>query len=90
MYSLLIFSVKASRLLFLGLLTAVKLKIIPYKPFIKITYTPTYTTDEAMKVLEHETMKGNKIYQKNLSFCILVHLLEGFQRSMIIVIINLF
>ncbi len=58
------FSVKSSGLLLLGLLTAVKLKIIPYKPYIKITYTPTYTTDEAMKVLEHETMKGNKIYKK--------------------------
>jgi len=42
----------------LGLLTAVKLKIIPYKPFIKMTYRPTYNIEEAMQVFERETMKG--------------------------------
>jgi delta24-sterol reductase len=42
----------------LGLLTAAKLKITPYKPYIKMTYRPTYTTEDTMHTLERETMKG--------------------------------
>jgi len=42
----------------LGLLVSAKLKIIPYKPFMKLTYRPTYTIDETMHMLERETNKG--------------------------------
>jgi len=42
----------------LGFLVSAKLRIIPYKPFIKLTYRPTYTTDDTMQMLDRETHKG--------------------------------
>jgi delta24-sterol reductase len=36
----------------LGFLTAVDIDIIPYKPYLKHTYHPTYTLEDAVKLLE--------------------------------------
>lgn len=41
----------------LGFLTAVDLMIIPYKPYIKLVYEPTYSLDETMAVFARETKK---------------------------------
>jgi len=56
----------------LGFLTAVKLQMIKYKPFIKLTYRPTYSLDETIHVLDHQTNKENGndsvegiVYNKN-------------------------
>lgn len=56
----------------LGFLTAVKLQMIKYKPFIKLTYRPTYSLDETIHVLDQQTHKesGNDsvegiVYNKN-------------------------
>ena len=37
-----------------GFLTAVDLDIIPYKPYVKLVYEPTYSLDEAMNVFHRE------------------------------------
>ena len=42
----------------LGFLTAAKLRIVKYKPFIKLDYWPTYSLDETTEVLERETKKA--------------------------------
>merc|ERR1712050_227331 len=42
----------------LGFLTSVKLRIIKYKPFIKLEYFPTYSLDETTEVLDRETRRG--------------------------------
>jgi len=34
----------------LGFLTSITIKMIPYKPYIKITYRPTYSLDSFVKV----------------------------------------
>jgi FAD/FMN-containing dehydrogenase len=34
----------------LGFLTSITIKMIPYKPFIRITYRPTYSLDGFVKV----------------------------------------
>jgi len=41
----------------LGFLTAVKIRMIKYKPFIRLTYRPTYSLDETVQVLHHQTHK---------------------------------
>ena len=35
-----------------------KLRIIKYKPFIKLDYFPTYSLDETTEVLDRETRRG--------------------------------
>ena len=42
----------------LGFLTSVTIRMIPHKPYIKLTYRPTYSLDETIKVFETETNKG--------------------------------
>jgi len=42
----------------LGFLASVKLRIIKYKPFIKLDYFPTYSLDETTDVLDRETRRG--------------------------------
>ena len=42
----------------LGFLTSVKVKVIPYRPYMKITYRPTYSLEDTMKVFNKETHKG--------------------------------
>lgn len=39
----------------LGFLTAVDIMIIPFKPYIKMVYEPTYSLEETIKVFERET-----------------------------------
>jgi delta24-sterol reductase len=34
----------------LGFLTSITIKMIPYKPYIKLTYRPTYSLDSFVKV----------------------------------------
>jgi delta24-sterol reductase len=43
----------------LGFLTAVDLMIIPFKPYIKLVYEPTYSLQETMEVFTRETRKDN-------------------------------
>ena len=42
----------------MGFLTSTKLRIIKYKPYIKLDYLPTYSLDETTDVLERETNKS--------------------------------
>jgi len=42
----------------LGFLTSTKLRILKYKPFIKIDYLPTHRLEETIEVLERETKKA--------------------------------
>ena len=44
----------------LGFLTKVTLKIVEYKPFLKLTYRPCYTLDETMKCFSDQTMKDTE------------------------------
>ena len=44
-----------------GFLTSVTIRMIPYKPYLKLTYRPTYSQAETLSVFERETNKG-KIY----------------------------
>ena len=51
----------------LGFLTAVDIMIIPFKPYIKMVYEPTYSLEETIKVFERETNEndadsGKKIF----------------------------
>jgi len=41
----------------LGFLTAVDIMIIPFKPYIKLVYEPTYSLEETMDVFARETNK---------------------------------
>ena len=43
----------------LGFLTSVSIRIIPYKPYMKLTYRPAYSIDETISLLDRETHKGN-------------------------------
>ena len=43
----------------LGFLTSVDLMIIPFKPYIKLVYEPTYSLDETMEVFARETKKDS-------------------------------
>ena len=36
----------------LGFLTSITIKLIPYKPYLRITYRPTYSLDSCVKVRE--------------------------------------
>ena len=47
----------------LGFLTAVDIMIIPYKPYIKIIYEPTYSLEETMEVFARETKKDSSKLQ---------------------------
>ena len=38
-----------------GFLTAVDLMIIPYKPYIKLVYRPTFSLDDSMEIFDRET-----------------------------------
>ena len=38
----------------LGFLTAVDIKIVPYRPYVKHTYIPVSSMDEAVRVFEKE------------------------------------
>lgn len=42
----------------LGFLTRVTLRLITYKPYLEMTYRPTYSLDQTVEVLEQETNKG--------------------------------
>ena len=44
----------------LGFLTAVEIDIIPYKKYIKLTYFPVRTVDQAVAVFERETKDPSK------------------------------
>ena len=39
----------------LGFLTSITIKIVKFKPYLKVTYRPTTTLEETCKVLERET-----------------------------------
>ena len=43
----------------LGFLTSVDLMIIPFKPYIKLVYEPTYSLEETMDVFTKRTKKDN-------------------------------
>jgi len=43
----------------LGFLTYVDLMIIPFKPYVKLVYEPTYSLDETMEVFVRETRKDS-------------------------------
>jgi len=43
----------------LGFLTAVTMKIVPYQPYLRLTYHPCYSLRETMEVLEIETNKDS-------------------------------
>ena len=43
----------------LGFLTAVDIMIIPFKPYIKMVYEPTYSLEETTKVFERETNEND-------------------------------
>ncbi|XP_023349654.1 delta(24)-sterol reductase [Eurytemora carolleeae] len=42
----------------LGFLTSVSIRIIPYKPYMKLTYRPAYSIDETISLLDRETHKA--------------------------------
>ena len=43
----------------LGFLTAVSIRIIPYKPFVRLEYTPARTLDEVTEVFTNATVGAN-------------------------------
>ena len=43
----------------LGFLTAVDVMMIPFKPYIKLIYEPTYSLEETIEVFARETKKDN-------------------------------
>ena len=42
----------------LGFLTSAKLRIVKYKPFIRLVYWPALSLDQTTEVLERETKKA--------------------------------
>ena len=45
----------------LGFLTRVTLKLTPYIPYLKLTYRPTYTVEDATEVLDREANRSKYI-----------------------------
>ena len=43
-----------------GFLVSMDIMIIPYKPYVKLVYQPTYSLDETMDVFNRETKKETK------------------------------
>jgi FAD/FMN-containing dehydrogenase len=41
----------------LGFLTSITIKMIPYKPYLRITYRPTYSLESCVKVRNIQTQK---------------------------------
>merc|ERR1712106_382924 len=44
----------------LGFLTSVTVKIVPYHPYLRLTYRPCFSLKESMDVLERETNKASE------------------------------
>lgn len=45
----------------LGFLTSVTIKIVTFKPYLRLTYRPTFSLEETCKVLERETYRWDRI-----------------------------
>ncbi len=41
----------------LGFLTSVRVRIEPFKPFLKLTYRPTHSLEETCRVLQQQTSR---------------------------------